>query len=142
MTSSVCHRFVQNAWKKERCSNCFKPKDEHASLKRETPVTRRPLTLTTSSNNNKSRGIIKNPERSIPNRRKRAVSFKQELSEIIGFGGEDWGEGEIDEEEQGEDRLSEVRIFAFLDIYLVIKIFDGVCINCLCLTSLEVSYSF
>jgi len=28
--STQCNRFVQNAWKKELCSNCFKPKEEHA----------------------------------------------------------------------------------------------------------------
>lgn len=29
--STQCNRFVQNAWKKELCSNCFKPKEEHAA---------------------------------------------------------------------------------------------------------------
>lgn len=29
--STQCNRFVQNAWKKELCSNCFKPREEHAS---------------------------------------------------------------------------------------------------------------
>lgn len=28
--STQCNRFVQNAWKKELCSNCFKLKEEHA----------------------------------------------------------------------------------------------------------------
>lgn len=27
--STQCNRFVQNAWKKELCSNCFKPREEH-----------------------------------------------------------------------------------------------------------------
>lgn len=29
--STQCNRFVQNAWKKELCSNCFKPKEEHVA---------------------------------------------------------------------------------------------------------------
>lgn len=29
--STQCNRFVQNAWKKELCSNCFKPREEHAA---------------------------------------------------------------------------------------------------------------
>lgn len=29
--STQCNRFVQNAWKKELCSNCFKPKEEHTA---------------------------------------------------------------------------------------------------------------
>lgn len=28
--STQCNRFVQNAWKKELCSNCFKLREEHA----------------------------------------------------------------------------------------------------------------
>ena len=31
MSTAQCNRFVQNAWKKELCSNCFKPREEHAS---------------------------------------------------------------------------------------------------------------
>lgn len=104
MTSTVCHRFVQNAWKKERCSNCFKSKEEHVSLKREAPVNKRPL-LTASTA--KSRGIIKNTI-GTPGKRKRTVSFKPELTEIIGFGGEDWSEAE--EEDTTEERSSEVRV--------------------------------
>lgn len=28
--TTTCQRFVRNAWKKDLCSNCFKPKEEHA----------------------------------------------------------------------------------------------------------------
>lgn len=30
--STQCNRFVQNAWKKELCSNCFKSKEEHVAI--------------------------------------------------------------------------------------------------------------
>jgi hypothetical protein len=29
--AALCHHFVQNAWKKDLCSNCFKSKEEHNS---------------------------------------------------------------------------------------------------------------
>jgi hypothetical protein len=29
--AALCHHFVQNAWKKDLCSNCFKSKEEHSS---------------------------------------------------------------------------------------------------------------
>lgn len=38
-TTTQCRKFVQNAWKKELCSNCFKPKEEHVVALSE-PITR------------------------------------------------------------------------------------------------------
>jgi hypothetical protein len=29
--AALCHHFVQNAWKKDLCSNCFKSKEEHST---------------------------------------------------------------------------------------------------------------
>lgn len=98
--STVCHRFVQNAWKKERCSNCFKSREEHITVKRETPVSRRPLSGT------KSRGILKATPGA--GRRKRAVSFKTELAEVIGYGGEEWED--VGEFELSEESLTEVSV--------------------------------
>jgi hypothetical protein len=85
MSSAICQNFVQNAWKKELCSNCFKSKDEHAE--RPKP---RPITIISNEN---IEGIIKNAKKFKP---KRSVRFTKELSEIIGFGGEDWESGEDD----------------------------------------------
>ena len=31
----ICHSFVQNAWKKELCANCFKSLEDHCHLKQE-----------------------------------------------------------------------------------------------------------
>lgn len=28
----ICQRFIQNAWKKDLCSNCFKSKEDHVVL--------------------------------------------------------------------------------------------------------------
>ncbi|XP_044263078.1 uncharacterized protein LOC123010332 isoform X1 [Tribolium madens] len=85
MSSAICQNFVQNAWKKELCSNCFKSKDEHAE-----PPKPKPITLISSE---KVEGIIRNSAKFRP---KRTVCFMKELTEIIGFGGEDW-------ESEGED---------------------------------------
>ncbi|RZC32961.1 uncharacterized protein BDFB_008575, partial [Asbolus verrucosus] len=92
MSSAICQNFVQNAWKKELCSNCFKSKDEHAE--RPKP---RPITLMSNEN---LEGIIKNSSKFRP---KRSVCFMKELTEIIGFGGEDW---ESDTDESRDDSES------------------------------------
>ncbi|XP_030764574.1 uncharacterized protein LOC115888854 [Sitophilus oryzae] len=79
MSSAICKNFVQNAWKKELCSNCFKSKDEHSpSLK---------LKSVTLVSNVKIVGIIRDPKKS---KQKLNVEFTKELSEFIGYGGEDW----------------------------------------------------
>lgn len=31
MPRTQCSHFVQNAWKKELCSNCFKSREEHVA---------------------------------------------------------------------------------------------------------------
>ncbi|KAJ8917120.1 hypothetical protein NQ315_012610 [Exocentrus adspersus] len=38
MSSAICQNFVQNAWKKELCSNCFKSKDEHTEKPKPRPI--------------------------------------------------------------------------------------------------------
>lgn len=43
--SAQCRHFVQNAWKKELCSNCFKPREEHL----ESSDTSKPLIKTPHS---------------------------------------------------------------------------------------------
>lgn len=79
MSSAICQNFVQNAWKKELCSNCFKSKDEHAERPKPKPIT--------LISNEKVEGIIKNSTKFRP---KRTVCFTKDLTEIIGYGGEDW----------------------------------------------------
>lgn len=74
--SAICQNFVQNAWKKELCSNCFKSKDEHVLNKpKPLPSTEKQIESIIKSNKIKP---------------KRSVCFTNQLSEIIGYGGEDW----------------------------------------------------
>lgn len=76
--SAICQNFVQNAWKKELCSNCFKSKDEHTFASKV-----KPLTLIA----NKTVESIIKTDKPKP---KRSVCFTSELSQVIGYGGEDW----------------------------------------------------
>ncbi|XP_059619247.1 uncharacterized protein LOC132263481 [Phlebotomus argentipes] len=83
MSSVSCPCFVQNAWKKDLCSNCFKSKDEHVSLTKSIkipPMRQAP-----------PKGIM----RSGGKRKKNKVSFPKELSQVIGFGG-DWIDSDTD----------------------------------------------
>lgn len=76
--SAICQNFVQNAWKKELCSNCFKSKDEHLHLNKLKPLP--------TTDNKPIESIIKTNKA----KPKRSVCFTNQLSEIIGYGGEDW----------------------------------------------------
>ncbi|KAH1005624.1 hypothetical protein HUJ04_006568 [Dendroctonus ponderosae] len=88
MSSAICQNFIQNAWKKELCSNCFKSKDEHAVPSKPKAV---PLIVKTSIS-----GIIRDPKKSKP---KLNVAFTKELAQFIGYGGEDW----LSEDEAAEE---------------------------------------
>lgn len=94
MSSAICQNFVQNAWKKELCSNCFKSKDEHAE---------RPKPKALPQISPKSiESIIKTTKK--PPKIKRNVNFTKNLTEIIGHnGGEDWESEESDNESIGEE---------------------------------------
>ncbi|XP_071051540.1 putative uncharacterized protein DDB_G0277255 isoform X1 [Onthophagus taurus] len=99
MSSAICQHFVQNAWKKDLCSNCFKSKDEHnqecpPKLKATPIKLKKPIESIIKTSSNKSL------------KPKRSVEFTKELVEIIGFGGEDcFSDEEIDEdgEETSDD---------------------------------------
>lgn len=93
--SAICQNFVQNAWKKELCSNCFKSKDEHNQQLK-------PKLFSTSPT--KSVGSILKSSRKPKS--KRTVAFTNELTQVIGYGGEDWSEGD-DEFELSEEPLEE-----------------------------------
>lgn len=95
MSSAICQNFVQNAWKKELCSNCFKSKDEHTARPKPKPIH--------LISNDQLEGIIRNGKRSKP---KHTVGFLKDLIEVIGYGGEDWcsdNEEEIEPEESDND---------------------------------------
>ncbi|KAF5273047.1 hypothetical protein FQR65_LT04789 [Abscondita terminalis] len=97
--SAICQNFVQNAWKKELCSNCFKSKDEHQSFIKKIPLVNSEKVI---------ESIIKN---SVKNntKKKRIVSFTNEIAKVIGYGGEDWSE--VEEESlpsDDDDELDEL----------------------------------
>lgn len=84
-----CPRFIQNAWRKDLCSNCFKSKKEHQQIiKKQIKMPSVPK--------ESPKSIMKSVKK---DSKKRSVSFHSELSEVIGFGGDDSDENneEIDE---------------------------------------------
>lgn len=85
--SVICQNFVQNAWKKELCSNCFKSKDEHNLTSKKL----KPLPMNDDINC-KITGIMKTRPTTTNCKKspRRTVCFPNELIEIIGVGGEDW----------------------------------------------------
>ncbi|KAF5295984.1 hypothetical protein FQA39_LY12756 [Lamprigera yunnana] len=86
--SAICHNFVQNAWKKELCSNCFKSKDEHQTIvKKFSPCIIDKVVESIIKTN-----VKKNKKA------KRIVSFTHEIAKVIGYGGEDWSDVEEEEE--------------------------------------------
>lgn len=105
--SAICQNFVQNAWKKELCSNCFKSKDEHIIPNKLKPLPPADKTVESIIKSNKTKP-------------KRSVCFTNQLSEVIGYGGEDWASDtddnssiddspekdfETEEEEEDEEEL-------------------------------------
>ncbi|CAK1555461.1 unnamed protein product [Leptosia nina] len=105
--SPVCHNFVQNAWKKDFCSNCFKSREEHA--KQDKTQTDGGKYLATPFQN---RGTFfkKTPPSILKihskKRSKRNVRFPEEVCSVIGYGGDDWSDGEefeISEDNDDDD---------------------------------------
>lgn len=92
MTSNTCTRFVQNAWKKDFCSNCFKSKEEHKSFK----DTLKPLKIP-QPDATPAKSIIKTTPIAKKGK-KNKVTFPKDLSEVIGFGG-DWVESDVSDPE-------------------------------------------
>lgn len=98
-----CQRFVQNAWKKDMCSNCFKSKEEHTpALSSQTKSFASKIKLASPP----SKSIIKVtfPSGS-KSKKKKSVNFPKEVSEVIGTGGE-WSEEGSDEDEDMADNQS------------------------------------
>lgn len=104
--STVCQGFVQNTWKKDFCSNCFKSKDEHNNEKNVAKSTsyfatpfQNKVPKSPKLNNT---GILKASPRK---NKKRGVSFPNEVSQVIGYGGEVWSDDEEFQlsEDTGED---------------------------------------
>ncbi|KAF6200179.1 hypothetical protein GE061_006480 [Apolygus lucorum] len=88
---SGCPRFKQNAWKKELCSNCYRPKEEHKSKKtqKEPPI----LILKPAA-----QGILSLGSKKSSKKKKKCVRFTKEESEVIGFGGLEASDSEEDDD--------------------------------------------
>ncbi|XP_051164473.1 uncharacterized protein LOC127283559 isoform X2 [Leptopilina boulardi] len=95
--SAQCRHFVQNAWKKELCSNCFKPREEHLeSSDTSKPLIKTPLSAFNS--NLKVQGILRIKEQHCQVKlKKRNVGFQESLVEVIGYGGDDFSDLDDDD---------------------------------------------
>lgn len=104
--SPVCHNFVQNAWKKDFCSNCFKSREEHAKQERSTEGAKYLATPFQNRGNFFKKtppSILKTHSKK---KNKRNVRFPEEVCSVIGFGGDDWSDGEefeVSEDNDDED---------------------------------------
>ncbi|KMQ91824.1 serine arginine repetitive matrix protein 2-like isoform x4 protein, partial [Lasius niger] len=105
--STQCNRFVQNAWKKELCSNCFKPREEHAATD---DVLR--LNVEKASTNLKIghlqlQSILRGKTICRKDQRKKNVGFPESLAEVIGYGGDDFSDGEEERDSGKVDAKAE-----------------------------------
>lgn len=98
MSSNIaqCPRFVQNAWKKDLCSNCFKSKEEHAAvLQTIKTIPTSPVKVVAPP----AKSIIKvNFPATKKSSKKKSVNFPKDVSEVIGYGGE-WSGSEASDDE-------------------------------------------
>lgn len=96
--SPVCHNFVQNAWKKDFCSNCFKSRDEHVKQDRNVETSTSQY-LTSQLHHKTSHATSAKSVTSIlkvntKKKFKRNVRFPEEVCSVIGFGGDGWSDEE------------------------------------------------
>ena len=110
MSSSIaqCPRFVQNAWKKDLCSNCFKSKEEHAvALQAVKSIPTSPQKVAAQP----AKSIIKvNFPPTKKSSKKKSVNFPKEVSEVIGYGGEWSGSEASDYEDDVPDKSTEKEV--------------------------------
>lgn len=104
---SQCPRFVQNAWKKDLCSNCFKSKEEHAAvLQTVKSIPTTPIKLPAPP----AKSIIKASLPSVKKAsKKKSVNFPKEVSEVIGYGGE-WSGSEGSDDDDVPDIPAEKEV--------------------------------
>ncbi|XP_015113451.1 uncharacterized protein LOC107038709 isoform X2 [Diachasma alloeum] len=84
--SKECRYFVQHAWKKELCANCFESRQDH---QRSAPCTK-PLIAREVKN---VQGILRGLRTTAvtgSRRKKNRVAFPEELTRVIGYGGDDY----------------------------------------------------
>ncbi|XP_014486857.1 PREDICTED: serine/arginine repetitive matrix protein 2 isoform X2 [Dinoponera quadriceps] len=88
--STQCNRFVQNAWKKELCSNCFKPKEEHAAADEILRLNVEKASTNLKIDHLQLQSILRGKTVCRKDQRKKNVGFPDSLTEIIGYGGDDF----------------------------------------------------
>ncbi|XP_050459298.1 LOW QUALITY PROTEIN: mucin-17-like [Cataglyphis hispanica] len=96
--STQCNRFVQNAWKKELCSNCFKPKEEHAATDDILRLNVEKASTNLKIDHFQLQSILRNKTNCRKDQRKKNVGFPESLTEVIGYGGDDFSDGEEERE--------------------------------------------
>ena len=85
--AAVCHQFVQNAWKKDLCSNCFKCKEEHNGGTACKPRYLATMYPSRAHSWRAPQGILKDTHHQLRRPKGSAVHFPTEESQVIGFGG-------------------------------------------------------
>ncbi|KZC11117.1 hypothetical protein WN55_02478 [Dufourea novaeangliae] len=101
--STQCNRFVQNAWKKELCSNCFKPREEHASPGETLRLNIGRALNFVKTDNVKIQGILRGKPAGQKDQKKKTVAFPECLTQVIGYGGDDFfSDGEEDDRDFAE----------------------------------------
>ncbi|CAH2982415.1 unnamed protein product [Chilo suppressalis] len=108
--SPVCHNFVQNAWKKDFCSNCFKSREEHVKHEKTSEGSK----YLATPFQNRSTFFKKTPQSILKiqskKKNKRNVRFPEEVCSVIGYGGDDWSDGEefeVSEDNEDDDTFPE-----------------------------------
>ncbi|KAG7190663.1 hypothetical protein KM043_006741 [Ampulex compressa] len=100
--STQCSRFVQNAWKKELCSNCFKPREEHAATEEALRLNVGKASTNLKTDNIRLQSILRSKVPCQADHKRKSVAFPDSLTEIIGYGGDDFlSDCEQDEEQDG-----------------------------------------
>lgn len=115
MATSIpqCPRFVQNAWKKDLCSNCFKSREEHAAvLQKIKSIATTPPRVSKPP----AKSIIKASLPANKKSKKKSVNFPQEVSEVIGFGGDSAsGNSDSDDEDDTPDNINTEELLVYED---------------------------
>ncbi|XP_047370569.1 uncharacterized protein LOC124957596 isoform X4 [Vespa velutina] len=88
--SAQCNRFVQNAWKKEFCSNCFKPREEHTSNEDALRFNIEKASSNLKADSFRLQSILRVKESVQKDQKKKNVAFPEFLTEVIGYGGDDF----------------------------------------------------
>jgi hypothetical protein len=117
MAAMQCPRFVQNAWKKDLCSNCFKSKEEHSAvLQTVKSFPTSPLKIAAPP----AKSIIKCAVLTTSKKsKKKSVNFPKEVSEIIGYGGEISGSSDASDDDDVPDKSKDKEVVYEEDEHLM-----------------------